>query len=117
MEEKEPPLESLFKKVEAYSETSFDLLKLKAIDRSASVASALASRLILLTGGLLIAFLVNIGAALWIGELLGKTYYGFFSLALFYSIVALIVHFFRDELIKKPVGNSVILHLTKEKAA
>ena len=117
MEEKEPPLETLFKKAEAYSDTSFQLLKLKAIDRSATLVSALASKLILMTSALLIAFLVNIGAALWLGDLLGKTYYGFFCLALFYSLVALIIHVFREGLIKKPVENSVILHLTKEKAA
>jgi uncharacterized membrane protein len=116
MEEKEPALETLFKKVEAYSDTSLQILKLKAIDRSATLISNLASKAILTVVALLIAFLVNIGAALWLGEILGRYYYGFFALALFYSIIAVIVHIFKEQLIEKPIGNSIIIRLTKEKA-
>jgi len=45
---------------------------------------------------------------LWLGELLGKSYYGFFIVAGFYALLALIFSIFRKQLIKNPVNNSII---------
>ena len=115
MEEKVRLLESLFEKAEVYATTNVDLFKLKAIDKSADVVSSLASRLAFVIIVTLITLMVNIGLALWIGELLGKSYFGFFIVAGFYILVACILFFFRQQLIKSPVNDSIIIQMLKEK--
>lgn len=103
-------LEPLLEKVEAYSKTSFELLKLKTLAKTADVSSTLFSRLLLI---LFVSFLVlnlNIAAALWVGGLLGKTYYGFLIVAGFYalaSVILLIVH----PSVKTSVNNTIIKQL------
>ena len=100
-------LEPLLEKSEAYSKTSFELLKLKSLDKTADVASTLASRSLLTIILSLFVITINIGIALWLGELLGKNYYGFLVVASCYGfagIVLLIIHPF----IKSRVNNAII---------
>ncbi|MCW3103833.1 MAG: hypothetical protein JWO09_2273 [Bacteroidetes bacterium] len=104
-------IEPLVERAEAYGRTSYELLKLKTVDRTASLTSSLASR------GLAILFLsmftvvANIGIALWLGELLGKTYLGFFCVSAFYGIVGGILYFFMHKRIKNYISNSIISQL------
>ena len=77
MEDQKNQLELLFEKATDYVETRLDLFKLKATQKSTDVISSLASRLILILIVTLIVFMVNIGLALLLGEVLGKSYYGF----------------------------------------
>ncbi len=115
MEEKETLLETLFEKTDVYAKTTLDLFKLKAIDKSADVVSSLVARLAIVIIVFSIILMVNIGIALWLGDLLGKLYYGFFSIAAFYLVVVLILHYNRGRLIKTPVNDSIIAQMLKEK--
>jgi len=56
----------------------------------------------------LFVLVFNIGIALWLGELLGKSYYGFFIVAAFYLIAAIVLHFFLLRWIKKPMSDLII---------
>lgn len=103
-------LEPLLEKAEAYGTTSFELLKLKTLDKSADVASTLASRSLLTIVLALFALTVNIGIALWLGDVLGKNYYGFLIVAACYGlagIILLVIHPF----IKTRVNNAIIKQL------
>jgi hypothetical protein len=51
---------------------------------------------------------LNLGIALWLGELLGKTYFGFFIVAAFYILAGLIVHLFMNKKIKRQVGDALV---------
>jgi hypothetical protein len=53
-------------------------------------------------------FVMNIGIALWLGELLGKACYGFFIVAAFYLIAGILFHFFLYKWIRKPISNLII---------
>ena len=71
-------VEDLIIKTEEYTKTSYDLSRLKLMDKSSSVISSIAAVLacgIILFISILIA---SFGLSLYLGELLGKTYYGFF---------------------------------------
>ena len=114
MEEKSTLIGSLFEKSEAYAKTNFDLFKLKAIDNTADVVSTVLSKLVFYVVVLVIILSINTGIALWIGELLGKVYYGFFIVAAFYVLVALLLYFVPG-LIKSPVNNSLILKMLNNK--
>lgn len=108
MENKSSLLEPLAERLEAYGKTSFELYKLKAIEKTSVVASNASAQLVTLIFVVLTLIMANFGLALWLGELLGKTHYGFFCLAVFYGLVALIIHFFLGKWIKKKVGDSVV---------
>ena len=108
MEDQESLIESLIEKGEQYGKTTIELLKLKTLDKSADVASTLISWAIVIVFSVLFFLILNIGVAMWIGELLGKSYYGFFTVAGFYALLALIFGIFREQFIKSPVNNYII---------
>jgi predicted AAA+ superfamily ATPase len=84
-------IDPLLEKVEAYGKTTFDLFKYKTLDKTAEVSSTLISRVILIVTISFFVMALNIAVALWIGDMLGKAYYGFFIVAGFYAIVSIIL--------------------------
>jgi hypothetical protein len=100
--------ESLLESAAGYGIKSYDLVKLKAIDKTSAVVSSLTTHAIVFL--ILMSFLLflNLGVAIYLGEILGNIYYGFFVVALFYGIVGLIVHFFFHDSIKKKISNYII---------
>jgi len=107
-------IEMLFERAEDYSRTSIELFKLHAVDKSADVVSSLATRLVIVIVVALFMVSVTVGLALWIGELLGKTYYGFFVIAGFYAIAGMLLYAFRHQWIKEPVSNTIITQLMQK---
>ncbi|MDR7211950.1 hypothetical protein [Flavobacterium piscis] len=106
--------ENIFEKAENYTRTSLELVKLRTVSASADVLSTITSKIAV---GAVVAFFtlfLNIGLSLWIGKELGEYYYGFFILAGFYLIVAIVLHTFQHSLIKTPIGNLVISSILKE---
>ncbi len=114
METKTSLIVSLFEHIEVYVETNIELLKLRVIRRLTNVISSLISSIVFLIFIILIVLMLNIGSALWLGEVTGKIYYGFFILALVYAVIGVILYFFRERLIKKPISNFIIIKLQKE---
>jgi len=108
MDEQSVLIEELIEKGEQYGNTTLKLLRLKTLDKSANVASNMVSWLIVVIFAVLFFLILNIGIALWIGELIGKSYYGFFIVSGFYALLALIFGIFREQLIKKPLNNTII---------
>ena len=113
MEDKATPLEVLMERAEEYSKTSIKLIKLKAIDKTAEMISTLISWIVVITLVALFFMILNIGIALWIGELLGKSYYGFFIISAFYALVGILFQLFSIQWIKKPISNSIISQMIK----
>ena len=114
MENNTSTIETLFEKAEDYTRTTAELMKLKAVDKTADVASSMLSRAAVSIVFVMFAFLVNIGLSLWIGELLGKTYYGFFIVSSFYLLISILLYIFRDPVIKMPVSNFIIVRMLKK---
>lgn len=113
MEDNGNLLESLLEKATEYGKTSFELIKLKTIDKTADVVSSLVPNSVVII--LISSFLLflNLGLALWLGDLLGKAFYGFFVVAAFYILAGLFIHFFMHKRIKKLVGNYFIKNVLK----
>jgi hypothetical protein len=108
METPASSIESLFERIEAYSKTTYELSKLKLLETATIVVTALVPRLSVIVMISLFALVFNIGIALFLGELLGKSYYGFFIVAGFYLVVGIALHFFLQKWIKKPISNLII---------
>ncbi|TDW52524.1 hypothetical protein EV144_1011214 [Flavobacterium sp. 270] len=105
---------NLYEKAEDYTKTSLELIKLKTIAAAADALSTVTSRIAV---GAVVAFFtlfLNIGISLWLGKLLGEYYYGFFAMALFYLIVAVVMHKTQHKLIKTPIGNMIVSSILKE---
>ena len=105
---------NLYEKAENYTKTSLELIKLKTVAAAADVLSTLTSRIAV---GAVVAFFtlfLNIGISLWLGKVLGEYYYGFFIVALFYLIVAILMHTLQHKIIKTPIGNMIISSILKE---
>ena len=115
MNTNETPIEKLLERAEDYGKTTIELVKLNAIDKTSEVVSSLVSRLTVLLIVALFTFIINIGLSLWIGDLLGKSYYGFFVIAGFYALIAIVIYIYRDNWIKNPVRDSVISQMLKTK--
>jgi hypothetical protein len=113
MEEKVNLLESLMEKAVDYGKTSFELAKLRAIDKLSDLISTLIPHSV--TFVLFISFMlfISLGLSLWFGDILGKIYYGFFIVASFYGLVAIILHFFLHRPFKKMVSNYFIRKVFK----
>ena len=105
--------QTLFDKSKDYVETRIELIKLKAIDKSADVASSTASVAVMGIAFLFFFIIFNIGLALLLGEWLGKSYYGFFIVAAIYLITGLLFKSFGDKWIKAPVSTMIIQKLFK----
>lgn len=108
MDEQSGLIESLIEKGERYGKTTLELIKLKTLDKSADVISNMVSWAIVIVFAVLFFLILNIGIALWIGELLGKSYYGFFAVSGFYAILAIVFIIFRKQFVKNPLNNSII---------
>jgi len=104
-------IEPLFDRVKEYSKTSVELIKLRTIDSSSFFLSKFIFQLILSIFFLLGILSLNIATALWLGDLLGKTYLGFFVVTGFYLLIAIILLLFRKK-IKENISNSIITSLT-----
>jgi hypothetical protein len=111
MENQSSPVESLIDRVKSYVETRIDLLRLKAIDKSSSILSLVISLFVVILFGFLAFMLLNVGIALLLGDLLGKSYYGFFIVAAFYIITGLVIYKNHDRWIKTPIANTMIKKL------
>ena len=114
MENNTTPIESLFQRAEDYGKTTLTLLKLNAVDKSADVFSYLVIKLVLFLVVVLFLFTLSIGVSLWVGELLGKSYYGFFTITGTYLLIGLLIYIFKTSLIGAPVRKAVITEILKK---
>ncbi len=101
-------IETLIEKATDYGQTSYELAKLRALDKTSEVVSSLLSHAIVLIIILLFWFFLSLGLAIWIGQILGEIYFGFLAVAGFYGIAAILVYSFMRKWIKRTVGNSFI---------
>jgi hypothetical protein len=108
METPASSVESLIERVEAFSKTTFELSKLKTLRTTTAIVTDLISWLSVILMISMFALVLNIGIALWLGELLGKTYYGFFVVAAFYFVAGTVFYFFSHKWIKKPIFDLII---------
>lgn len=101
-------VEALFEKTTDYLETRIELVKLQAVNKITDVVSSFISRLVIVIIAVLLVVVLNTGIAIWLGEVLGKMYYGFFCLAGFYLVLIIILAAGRHSWLKKPIGDKLV---------
>lgn len=113
MEDNAKLLESLLEKAVEFGKTTYELEKLKALDKSSDIASSIVPHSVVLVLTASVILSVNLGLALWLGEILGRVYYGFFVVGAFYALIAVVIHFFLHKWLKKIIRNYIIKQALK----
>lgn len=113
MEDNTKLIEPLLDRITDYGNTSYELIKLKALDKTSDIVSSFIPHSVVVT--LISTFLIfmNFGFAFWIGNLLGEIYYGFFIIAGFYGVTGLFVNLFMHKWLKERIRNFVIRIMLK----
>lgn len=113
MDDNSKLLETLLDRATEYGKTSYELVKLKAVDKTSDIVSSSIPYTFVIV--LIASFMIflNLGLAFWLGEILGKTYYGFFVVASFYLLMGAIIYFFMYNWLKKIICNYFIKKLLK----
>lgn len=113
MEDQAKLIESLLEKVTNYGTTGYELAKLKAINKITDVwSSVVPHAVVMVIAGSFMLF-ASLGLALWLGEILGKIWFGFFIVAAFYGVIGMITHFIIHKWLKKHLCNYFIQQLLK----
>lgn len=113
MKEKENILEPLWQKAEDYGKTSFELLKLKSIDKASDVISTILPNLLVIIFTIIFMVFINLGIAFWLGKIWDSVYFGFFAVAAFYGLCGIIIYSFLRDKIKESIRNLIIKLLQK----
>lgn len=113
MEEKAKLIESMLETAAEYSKTSIELVKLKALDKTSDVVSSFIPHTVFVV--LIASFMlfISLGLAFWLGEILGKTCYGFFVVAAFYGFLGIVFHFLMHKWLKRLICNYFIKQVLK----
>lgn len=109
-------MELLYEKAKDYAEINLELAKLNAVDKTADIVSSLLARLLVIMVVAIFVLFLSLSLSLYLGELLGKEYLGFLVVSGFYLILAIMLHYNRDKIIKEPLTNVVIAKLLKTKS-
>ena len=113
MEDNTKLFESLLERATEYGKTSYELVKLKALDKTSDVVSSFIPNTVVFV--IIASFMLffSLGLSFWLGEILGKIYYGFYVAAAFYGIIGLVLYFFINKWLKKIIGNYIIKQALK----
>ena len=107
MEEKNN-VERLLKHAEEYAETRFDLAVLNVQEKTGNVLSSVASGFLLTVFSLFVILFASIGGAWMLGEHFHDPSIGFFSIAGFYLVIAVLIYVNREKWIRLPIMNALI---------
>jgi Fe2+ transport system protein B len=113
LEDRVKLIESLLESATDYGKTSYDLIKLKTLDKTSDVLSTVIPHSVVAIIIVLFTLFFNLGLAFWLGEILGNAFYGFFVVAAFYGIAALVIHLFLHRWLKQKMYNYVVKQLFK----
>ncbi len=107
-------IETIFEKAQNFGNSTFELMGLKAIDKSANLMSSLVAKMLFLIIVLLFIININIALALWLGEVLEKAYYGFLVFSVLYAFLGIFILPRVYQKLKKEVRIEIIKKLLEE---
>jgi len=108
MDDRTKLIESLLESAGEYGKTSFELAKLKVLDKTSDAVSSFIPHSFVIFLLVVCMLFLNLGLAFWLGGILGKTYLGFFAVAAFYIVLGIFIHLFMQKWLKKCINNYII---------
>jgi hypothetical protein len=113
MEDNAKLIESLLERATDYGRSSYELAKLKILDKTTDVVSSLLSHSVVLVLVFSFVLFLSVGLAIWLGNIFGQTFLGFFAVAGFYVFSATIIHLFFSKWLKTSFSNYFIKQALK----
>jgi len=115
MEEQKEKENGLISNIKEYVNIRKELAMLTVAEKSSTAAAGAAAGSILAILGLFVFFFGSLTLGFYLSEKIGNTYSGFLIITVFYLLVALIVYFTQESLIKKPIENGMIKKFFKDR--
>ena len=113
MEDNTRLIESLLERAAEYGKTSYELVRLKVVDKTSNgISTFIPNTLTLLIFSTVILFL-NLGMALWLSKIFGELFYGFLLVAAIYVLIAFVYYFFMRKWFKRRLYDYFIRQLLK----
>jgi len=109
-------IEVLYEKAKEYTQTTIELYKLIAVEKTAEVLASLVFRIAFLCLAAFFILFSSIGLSFYLGELLHSTAIGFLLVSFVYLILTILLYNFRDKWIKAPISNLIIKELLYAKS-
>ena len=101
MEDHSSLMDSLFERATEYGKTSFDLVKLKFVDKTSERISTFLPQIIIMLILSVVLLFINLGVVCWLGKIFGEFFYGFFAVAAFYILLSLVIYLFLRKWLKR----------------
>jgi ABC-type uncharacterized transport system fused permease/ATPase subunit len=108
MEEKASILELLLDRTVDYTKSSYELVKLKTVDKASDFVSSLVPGILVIILFSSFVLFVSLGLAFWLGNTLHNICFGFLIVAAFYGILTTVFRLFFYNRLKKTIGNRFI---------
>jgi hypothetical protein len=107
-------IDGLVQRITEFSQANIELIKLRTIDKIISIISTIFPDLIVCSLLVIFLFFLNLGLALWLGNILGKIYFGFLALSMVYLLFGFATHFFMRRWLKKVAAHYFIKQLFRQ---
>ena len=114
MEEEKSFAKRIYDHVEEYAKTTVELYRLKALKVFSGVFASVATGIIIWVVISFFLIFLSIGAAFYLGDLLGKWHYGFFIIAGFYALIGIVLYLVRFRYVKDQINNFIIRQIFKD---
>lgn len=101
-------VDTIIESATAYGKTSYELIKLQAVNEVSDHISSAIRRLVVFTALWGFVLFLSTGIALLLGDLLGKIYYGFLIVAGVYLIAVIALRTALKGWLEKIISNVVI---------
>jgi hypothetical protein len=108
MENQSDMITPIFERLQEYGKTSYELAKLRTVDKVVRFSSNLASRTVVILVTAMFFMFLSIGLAIWFGQMCGEVYLGFLCVAAFYGLVGVILLFFLKNWMRRKFSNAMI---------
>jgi hypothetical protein len=114
MEDNANLIESLLERAAEYGKTSYELVKLNVVDKTSDSLSSFLPHAVAVAIVVFFMLFLNLGIALWLGEILGKLYYGFLLVGGLFAFLFILFHFFLRKWVKRLLYDHMIKQLLNQ---
>ena len=104
-------IEDLTESLKVYINTSYELHKFEALERSSVIGASMISGLVMGIIGMFFLLFISLAAGFYVSSLLGNSYSGFGIIAAFYLLLGLILVLGRKKIMEQPIRESIIRQL------
>ena len=113
MEEQANAIESLIDKTKEFGKTSLKLGKLIVFDKTSDVISSVIPIYLVVVFLFTFLLFLNLGLALWLGEIFGSAFYGFFAVAGLYVLLGVLLNYVFYTPVKKSIQKFIVKKFLK----